>query len=127
MNANRITFSRSSSSTTPALSKHVNTNRIKRDGFSNPDTERFYQEPWTEEGPDQEGEEGKICGLCSQGTFLLPSEYPWVLCLNPDSPYCYETVDPIFYCPRHKPWPETSDEQGGKDEEQGARGGMSGE
>jgi hypothetical protein len=98
----------------------VNTNRIKRDGFSNPETERFFQEPWTEEGPDQEWEEGKICGLCSQRTLLLPAEYPWVLCLNPDSPYCYETLEPTFSCPRHKPWPESwRTSSGGKDQEKG--------
>jgi hypothetical protein len=89
----------------------VNTNRIKWDAFSNPDTEHFYKEIWTEERAEKAADEDKICGLCSHGTFLLPSEYPWVLCLNPDSPYCYETLDPFFSCPRHKPWPE---EEGSK-------------
>jgi hypothetical protein len=97
----------------------VNTNRIRREGFSNPETERFYQEVSSEERSEQEWEEAKICGLCSHGRCLLPFEYPWVLCLNPDSRHCYETLDPIFSCSRHKPWPVTPHEQGGKEEEQG--------
>jgi hypothetical protein len=52
----------------------VNTNRIKRQAFSNPGTERFYQKTWTEERSEKAVAEGKICGLCCHGTFLLPSE-----------------------------------------------------
>ena len=82
----------------------MNANRIKRDGFSNPETEGAYQS-WPEEKEEKDAEQKKHCGFCSH-CFFLPADIMWILCLNADSPYCYETVSVFFTCTGHEPWPE---------------------
>src|SRR6266545_7612958 len=81
----------------------MNTNKIKTDGFSNPETERFFAEQWDDERLLKQGEEEKHCGFCNH-CFFLKSEELWILCLNADSPYCYETLDACFTCPGHEPY-----------------------
>ena len=81
----------------------MNANRIRYDGFSNPDTEAFYQ-TWTLE--QQESNEGRECGLCAC-CFFPGSDWQWILCLNIDGPCCYETVSVFFSCPRFKPREKT--------------------
>ena len=92
----------------------MNRNLIKKDGFSNLDTQRFY-ESWTEEWQERNAEQEKHCGFCLHCHFLLEDPM-FCLCLNADSPYCYETVEVLFTCPVHEPYPEengSGDELGG--------------
>ena len=48
----------------------MNRNLIKKDGFSNLDTQRFY-ESWTEEWQERNSEQDKHCGFCLHCHFLL--------------------------------------------------------
>jgi hypothetical protein len=75
-------------------------NRIKRDGFSNPVTEEFFAQHWPDERLVQAANEEKCCIFCLYGHHLVKGDYPWIFCLNPDSGYCYETLDPHFWCVR---------------------------
>jgi hypothetical protein len=84
----------------------MNTNRIKTDGFSNPETERYFREGWTQERSEKELQEEKVCALCRRAFPTPGTADPWVICLNPDSRYCYETLDPLFSCARHEPCTE---------------------
>ena len=58
----------------------MNTNRIKSDGFSNPATQRYFVENWSDD---------RYCE---------------------DSAYCYETLDGSFSCPGQDPYPEDTDD-----------------
>jgi hypothetical protein len=49
----------------------MNTNQVKKDGFSNPDTERLYEE-WCKKELFAEVEEEGCCGMCAWGLFLDP-------------------------------------------------------
>ena len=78
----------------------MNCNRIKSEGFSNPETERFFKAHWTYERQMREMETQKTCGFC---LCAIPIADPCsVLCLNADSPYCYETVSAFFSCVRQE-------------------------
>ena len=88
----------------------MNTNRIKRDGFSNPATQRYFVENWSDDRYCEDIEERKCCGFCRNAHFVECEGYPWVICLNPDSAYCYETLDGSFSCPGQDPYPEDTDD-----------------
>ena len=83
--------------TSPSESR--NQNRIRTDGFSNPDTERLFANPAPAGRPDEEN----LCGLCRHAHFLPPSEGRWILCLNRKGPHWFETVSSCFTCARHEP------------------------
>lgn len=85
----------------------MNTNLIKKDGFSNPDTKRLFEEHWNDELSDEQCK--KLCGLCNHGFFLDPPDLDWVLCLNRDGPHAFETVSSLFTCPAHEPTEEEPD------------------
>jgi hypothetical protein len=93
----------------------MDTNYIKSDGFSNPDTQRYFVENWPDERFCKESDERKCCGFCLYGHFLEFTDYFWVICLNPDSPYCYETLDGSFSCPVQDPYPADDDDNGDDD------------
>ena len=85
----------------------VDTNYIKKNGFSNPDTERVYKS-WRPTQREAVVEGTKDCGACLWALDLVdaPGEYEWLLCLKPNSPYRWETVHWAFTCPeqRRNPW-----------------------
>jgi hypothetical protein len=78
----------------------MNTNRISTTGFSNPDTERLFAS-WHAEEVERYSEKDKQCAFCEHG-FFLHQNLTLVLCLNPDSPHCHETVEIWFTCPRQE-------------------------
>ena len=38
--------------------------------------------------------------------FVGPPDLSWVICLNSDSRYCYETLDAFFSCPVQEAYPD---------------------
>jgi hypothetical protein len=52
--------------------------------------------------------------ICLHQQFLLDTDYNWILCLNPDSRYCYETLDACFSCPCLEPYqdPDSDESEG---------------
>jgi hypothetical protein len=85
----------------------MNSNQIKRNGFSNPKTERHFKKNWTEGKNAVQVSEGNCCGLCQHCCFVgHPNPVDWILCLNPKSEYCHETLDPNFTCLQQEPMPE---------------------
>ena len=81
----------------------MNSNYVRNDGFSNPETERFFKQHW---GPEQMWavcNALKHCGVCGFGFEIVdsPQERLWHLCWNEDSPYHMETVHCAFTCPHH--------------------------
>ena len=84
----------------------MDTNYIKKDGFSNPDTERVFKSRPRDQG-EAVVEATKDCGACLWAYYLMdaPAEDEWVLCLKPNSPYQLETVHWDFTCPEQKPNP----------------------
>ena len=84
----------------------MDTNFIKKDGFSNPDTERVFKSWRTDQG-EAVVEATKDCGACLRSLCLVdaPAEYEWLLCLKPNSPYQLETVHWAFTCPEQRPNP----------------------
>ena len=79
-----------------SLFSAMNSNHIKRDGFSNPVTAALFRRHWTEKRREREIREESSCWFCCFGCFV--SESGWMLCLNPDSPHCDETVCLAFSC-----------------------------
>ena len=79
----------------------MNTNYIKQDGFSNPDTERLF---WKEQR-HRCCRDGKQCGVCAHSHLLIesPIENLWFFCLNEDSEYFLETVHFAFGCDHQEP------------------------
>lgn len=72
-------------------------NRIKLDGFSNPESERLYKEQWPDDPALKEQyENGGQCGGCS---FFAPLDSDWGLCLYKKSKHFRETVFEHFSCP----------------------------
>ena len=78
----------------------MNANKIQVKGFSNPDTERVFAS-WPDEHHRQLFRQGRLCGLCAH-CFFTEDRSESVVCLNPDSPHCYETVDSCFSCALHQ-------------------------
>ena len=74
----------------------MNTNRIKTDGFSNPDSEQLMNQQWPDE-PELavQQNEGGQCGACS---FFAPFNLDWGLCCHPNSRHHLETVFEHFTC-----------------------------
>jgi hypothetical protein len=75
----------------------MNKNRFRNDGFSNPETQRLF-EGWPEQECEANIESENLCGFCGHSRFLGGAE--WVVCLNADSRYCYETLCSWFTCSR---------------------------
>lgn len=78
----------------------MNSNRIVTDRFSNPESQKMYQEHWSEEPETYTGlyQEGYQCGGCA---FFAPFNPDWGLCCHPDSRHHLETVFEHFTCPAH--------------------------
>lgn len=73
-------------------------NRIRTDGFSNPDSERRYRERWPDE-PEIAAryEAGHQCLHCSRwADFRIGNDYG--LCLNGESRHFGETTFEHFAC-----------------------------
>jgi hypothetical protein len=81
----------------------MNTNYVRKDGFSNPDTERFFQQHWGEEQMWAVCNALKHCGICDYGFEVVdsPQQGLWFLCWNQDSAYHQETVHFAFTCQHH--------------------------
>lgn len=81
----------------------MDTNFIRKDGFSNPDTERLFREKWDEERMDAVCAINRHCGMCLACEFLVesPEENLWLLCRDEDSPYFLETLHFPFSCEHH--------------------------
>jgi len=73
----------------------MNKNHFKTTGFSNTNTQQWF-ESWSEELCLKLMDEEKLCGFCCHSRFVSDGE--WVVCLNADSPYCYETLCSSFIC-----------------------------
>ena len=80
-------------------------NYIRKDGFSNPDTERFFKENWNEERMMALCQGNKHCGRCIHAHLLIesPEENLWWFCLNEASEYFLETVHFAFGCIHQEP------------------------
>jgi hypothetical protein len=78
---------------------------IGKDGFSNPKTQRLFDQHWDQELILAGYESRKNCAWCGYGLFLSdnPGEFEWVLCLSQMSPFCMETVNAGFGCPYARP------------------------
>ena len=85
----------------------MDTNYIKQDGFSNPTTERLFNEKWHSHRGHEFCRGGKHCGLCSHAHVLIesPIEHLWYFCLNDNSEYFLETVHFAFGCTHQEPSP----------------------
>ena len=83
----------------------MDTNQIKKDGFSNPDTEQLFDQQWDHERMLSEYRARKDCGWCRDRVFIVdaPEEYKWVLCLSDRAPHWLETVAACFSCPYQQP------------------------
>ena len=49
----------------------------------------------------------RICGRC--GWSLYAGKNGWLLCANPDSPYCYDMVEVGMSCPEQSANPDHPD------------------
>lgn len=81
----------------------MDTNQIIKDGFSNPDTGRFF-ERLDKDRVAKAVEAMKDCGACVHRVFLVdsPGEYEWLLCMHEDSPHFLETLKWSFVgCCKH--------------------------
>ena len=58
----------------------MNQNRIKLDGFSNPDTEQYFWDNWTDERHYKEIQEEKSCVFCCWSGFLAHDGTVVALC-----------------------------------------------
>ena len=67
----------------------MDTNYIRKDGFSNPATERLFRANWEEGRMHAFCSAGKHCGLCIHSHLLI--DVGWHFCLNEDSKYFLET------------------------------------
>lgn len=77
----------------------MNTNTIKTDGWSNPESERLYLDRWQSEPDMIDYVENCIqCGGCS---FYAEFNCDWGLCCNPKSRHHLETVLEHFSCLSH--------------------------
>ena len=87
----------------------MDTNYIRKDGFSNPDTERFFQKHWNEDLMDATCSARKHCGVCFCGVIFVDSveDNLWLLCIHEDSPYHLETLHFAFSCPYQQPCEES--------------------
>ena len=76
----------------------MDTNYIRKDGFSNPTTERLFRANWEEGRMHAFCSAGKHCGLCIHAHLLIesPIDGLWFFCLNEDSQYFLETVHFAF-------------------------------
>src|SRR6188508_2346887 len=82
----------------------MDTNQIRKDGFSNPETER-ESKAWKEQGREMALiEANKNCGSCLFNSFIVdsPEAYHWLLCLNEDSPRHLETLRWTYCCDHHQ-------------------------
>lgn len=77
----------------------MNTNAIRTDGWSNPETEATYKNDWPE-SPELklQHQEGDQCGGCS---FFAAFSADWGLCCNADSRNHLETVFEHFTCSQY--------------------------
>jgi hypothetical protein len=71
----------------------MDSNYIKKDGFSNPDTERFFNKHWKEDLMEATCRARKHCGVCFCGFIFVDSaeDNLWLLCTHDESPYYLET------------------------------------
>ena len=65
-----------SSCSKPVPALRMNRNKIKLDGFSNPETERLLQENWDEDRRVDEYHAQTDCGWCCHRIFMLDSPFP---------------------------------------------------
>src|SRR4051794_8736669 len=81
----------------------MDTNYIRKDGFSNPETERLYK-TWDRERGMASLESRQNCGACLDRYSLIdsPGQYCWFLCLGENSPHFLETLHWSFGCPQHQ-------------------------
>ena len=81
----------------------MDSNIIKKDGFSNPATQRLF-ESWSEDQVWAGIDANQECGTCLCALFLVdaPGDFVWVLCLNEKSPHFCETVNWAFRCPQQE-------------------------
>jgi hypothetical protein len=86
----------------------MDTNYIKKDGFSNPDTERFFKKHWNEDLMAATCRARKHCGVCFCGFIFVDSveDNLWLLCTHDESPYYLETLHFAFSCPYQDPCEE---------------------
>ena len=75
----------------------MNINRINTVGFSNPETERRFLS-WPAAQVERYSRKERQCAFCVHGFFLYQN-LTLLLCLNPDSPHCHETLEVWFTCP----------------------------
>jgi hypothetical protein len=66
----------------------MDTNYIKKDGFSNPDTERFFKKHWNGDLMEATCRARKHCGVCFCAFIFVDSveDNLWLLCTHEDSP-----------------------------------------
>ena len=66
----------------------MDANYIRKDGFSNPETERFFAQHWDAERMQGQCEALEHCGICVHSYYLIdsPQDRLWMLCLNERSP-----------------------------------------
>jgi len=84
----------------------VNANYIVKDGFSDPDTERFFTS-WEAERAMKAIVNNQNCGACQRCLFFADGtvQPKWLLCLHHHSPYYLETLSWAFGCPEQIPDP----------------------
>jgi hypothetical protein len=71
----------------------MDSNYIKKDGFSNPDTEGFFKKHWNEDLMEATCRARKHCGVCFCAFIFVDSveDNLWMLCIHEESPYYLET------------------------------------
>jgi hypothetical protein len=86
----------------------MNTNCIRKDGFSNPATERLYKS-WSRHQVFASLEALQDCGSCLSGLTIFDSAEDdcWLLCGDQASPCFLETVHWTFRCPHQTHDPDT--------------------
>ena len=84
----------------------MNCNHIVKDGFSNPETERFFTS-WDTERAMKTIADNQNCGACQRCLFLAGGTggLKWLLCLHQDSLYYLQTLSWAFGCPDRIPDP----------------------
>lgn len=77
----------------------MNTNIIKTNGFSSPESEASYKLGFaTDPAAKELYDDGSQCGGCS---FFAPLNADYGLCCHPGSKHCTETVFEHFTCAKH--------------------------
>ncbi len=83
----------------------MNSNQIKTDGFSNPDSQRLMNEQWPDE-PELRVQQSEDCLQCGGCSFYGKLNFDWGVCCNQKSRHHLETVFEHFTCASiaHEGW-----------------------